>query len=144
MAFQVYTGKGMTFSWDAHSLTGIQSVAIDDAGKPNIEQLDKTTATSAAYEYLADPYGSKGTPNATIVVTCFDSTVGVSTDSQGHHFELGTKTGVVAFASGGAGDDKYDHLAMYLTKRVTTIPFDGLATVELTFGANTNGTWGTT
>ena len=134
----------MTFSWDVHSLTGLQSVSIEDSAMPTIEQLDKTTASSSAYEYVADPMGSKGTPNATIVVTCFDSTVGIA-DTQGHHFELSaTKTGAVAFASGVAGDDKYTHAAMYLTKRVTTIPHDGLATVELTFAANTNGTWGTT
>ncbi len=142
MAFTVYTGKAMTFSWDSHSLTGLTKVAIEDAGKPNVEQLDKTTAASSAYEFLADPLGAKGADHATIVVTCYDSTVGI-TDTQGCHFTLGAAA-AVAFASGVAGDDKYTHAAMYLQKRVTTVPHDALATIELTFEANSLGTWGTT
>lgn len=142
MAFTVYTGKGMTFSWDAHSLTGLQSVSIEDAGKPNVEQLDKTIATSSAYEYMSDPLGAKGDDKATVVVKCLDSTVGI-TDTQGCHFTLGAAA-AVAFASGGAGTDKYEHTALYLQKRVTTVPHDGLAEIELTFESNDLGTWGTT
>lgn len=142
MAFTVYTGKGMTFSWDGHNLTGLTKVAIEDAAKPAVEQLDKTIATSAAYEFMSDPYGPKGDPHATVVVTCWDSSIGIS-ETQGHHFTMGASA-AVAFAATGAGTDKYTHATMRLQKRVTTVPHDALATVELTFEALTAGTWGTT
>lgn len=141
MAFTVYTGKGMTISADAHALTGIQSVSIEDAAKPAVEQLDKTIATSAAYEYLADPYGSKGDPRATVIVLCHDSTIGIA-ETQAHHLTLGAEMAVAFAASTTPGDDKYDHATMHLQKRVTTCSHDALATVELTFEALTNGTWG--
>ena len=50
---------------------------------------------------------------------------------------------MLAFAAGTSGLDKYDHATMRLQKRVTTVPHDAIATVELTFEALTLGTWGT-
>lgn len=141
MAFTVYTGQGMTFSADTHALTGIKKVAIEDVSKPAAEKLDKATAASVAYEYMDDPMGSKGDPKATVVVTCDDSTVGIA-DTQAHHLTLGGSM-AVAFAAGGAGDDKYEH-TMHLQKRTTTTPHDAPAQVELTFEELTLGTWGTT
>lgn len=141
MAFTVYTGKGMTLSADAHNLTGLTEVSIEDAAKPAVERLDKTTAASSAYEFMDDPLGPKGDPKATVIVRCNDSTVGVA-DTQGHHLTLGASM-AIAFVAGAAGSDKYDHATMRLQKRVTRCPHDGLATVELTFEALTLGTWGT-
>lgn len=141
MAFTPYTGKGMTFTADLHSLTGLDEVRIDDAGKPLAEQLDKTHAQSTDYESVADEMGPKGDQKAIVVVRCKDSTVGVA-DTQLHHLTLGAEI-VIAFAtSATSNDDKYDHATMRLQKRVTTCTHDGLATVEGTFEALTLGTWG--
>lgn len=141
MAFTPFTGKGMTITADAHSITGLTGVSIGDDGKPPVERLDKTTAISAAYEFMDDPLGPKGDPKSTVVVSCWDSTVGVA-DTQLHHLTLGGSMAIAFANSAVVGDDKYSH-TMRLQNRTTKCGIGGNATVAGTFEALTNGTWGT-
>lgn len=138
-----YTGKGMTLSVaGGTALEGILSVNIDDAPGPAIAQLPATAATDSTYVTIAQPLGSAGRAKATMTVKLQDSTVSYA-DSKAALLAFNTP-GVVAFAAGVvANDDKWDHTTLELLDRTTTITWEKpIATIDLTFGADGNGTWG--
>src|SRR5512133_823536 len=115
MAFTPYSGKGMTVSAHSHDQTGLKKVSVEDAAKPAVERLDKTIATSSAYEFMDDPLGPKGDPHSTVVVECWDSSIGIS-ENQAHHHTMGTAVAIAFASSATTDDDKYDHAGMRLQK----------------------------
>lgn len=141
-----FTGKNTTISFDPGNgvvtLDGVLDGTINETGKGAVEQLDVTVYGDTTYTFINDPLGPKGAPKATVTVTLQDSKTSW-TDNEAAKIPLndpGTLT--IVMAQGTSNANKYTHTAIELTKRVTTIPFDGLATLTLTFEANSLGTWG--
>jgi hypothetical protein len=137
-----YTGKDMTLTVATSIvLEGITKVTINEDGGPEVEQLDATVSGDSTYTYLADPLGSKGAPKATLTVTLQDSSVSYADNKA---TKLAAAGGSVAFAAGGtANDNEWAHAGMTLSKRTTKITWGSpIATCELTYEANSLGTWG--
>lgn len=138
-----YTGKGMTLSVAGGTvLAGILSVNIDDAPGPAVAQLDTTSATDSTYTSIPQPLGSAGRAKATLTVKLQDSTVGYA-DNAAVKLAFNTPA-AAAFAAGvTTNDDKWDHATLELVDRTTTITWGSpVATIDLTFGADGYGTWG--
>lgn len=138
-----YTGKGMTLNVaTGTTLDGITKVSIKDDSAPSPAQLDTTAATDAAYTSIPDPLGGKGSAKATVTVTMQASTVSYA-DNKAAKLAANTP-GTLVFAAGiVTNDDTYTNTTMELLDRTTTITWDSpVATVELIFGSNANGAWG--
>jgi hypothetical protein len=138
-----YTGKGMTISVaGGTALDGITKVEINDEGAPAAEQLDSTASADATYTTIPQPLGGKGAPKATVKITLQDSAVSY-TDNKATKLAPNVKAALTFAASATSNDDKYDHATMELIDRTTTITWAApIATIVLTYAANTNGTWG--
>jgi hypothetical protein len=137
-----FTGKDMTLTVATSIvLEGITKVTINEDGGPEVEQLDATVSGDSTYTYIADPLGSKGAPKATLTVTLQDSSVSYADNKA---TKLAAAGGSVAFAAGGtANDNEWAHAGMTLSKRTTKITWGSpIATCELTYEANSLGTWG--
>jgi hypothetical protein len=94
MAYTEYTGKSgaTTITYGGASVpTGWRKIVITEKGRPLTGQLDKTKAGDAAYAFMDDPLGGKGSPSASVKVDGFLSV----TDHQ--------DTGLLASAINGTG-----------------------------------------
>lgn len=141
MAQTEFTGKAMTLTVATSVvLEGITKVTINEDGGPDVEQLDSTVSGDTAYTFMADPLGSKGAPKATLTITLQDSAVSYADNKA---TKLAAAGGSVAFAAGVTTDDNtWAHAGMTLSKRTTKITWGSpIATCELTYEANSLGTW---
>jgi hypothetical protein len=69
MAHQETTGKDVAVTYDGASIpTGWQKITIAEKGKPLREQIDKTHAGDAAYAFMDDPLGGKGSASCTVTI----------------------------------------------------------------------------
>jgi len=71
MAHVEFTGAGATtaITYDSGSIpTGWQKITIAEKGKALAEQLDKTHAGDATYQWLDDPLGAKGQVSCSVSV----------------------------------------------------------------------------
>jgi hypothetical protein len=141
MAHEVFTGNGMTVTFNSVDAEGLRTVDIDDQAKPLAGMLDITDSNVSAYTEMADPLGGSEPAKATVTIEMLDSQVGYA-DNKLIKQALNT-SGALAFAtSADGGDNKWDHAGIELLRRTTTIRWAELATLSLEFGANSNGTWG--
>lgn len=70
MAHTVYTGAGATTApkVGGTAITGWREITIEETFAPVAEQLDKTKAGDASYQFMDDPLGGKGSPASKITV----------------------------------------------------------------------------
>jgi hypothetical protein len=141
MAQTEFTGKNMTFTWNAVPFVGLTKVEINEEDGPDAEQLDTTVYADTSYVLIADPLGSKGDDKTTVTVTCWASTASYADLENTKHAFNSAQTGVLDMAAGTANANTYTHTSLELTSRVTEIPFDGYATCTMTFEANALGAW---
>lgn len=141
MAQVEFTGKTMTFVFDSKTLGGLQRVEINEDNGDTPESLDVTVYGDATYTYLADPLGAKGSEKVTVTVVLQDSTQSVDDALQTTIAFNTAATATFCSEPGTANTNQWDHAALSLTKRVTEIPYDAIATCTLTFEANSLGTW---
>jgi len=69
MAHQEATGLNVAVTYGGASIpTGWQKITIAEKGKPLREQIDKTHAGDAAYAFMDDPLGGKGSASCTVSI----------------------------------------------------------------------------
>ena len=70
MAFAPFTGKsgGTIIKFNGVTLLGWRKISIAEDGRPLPAMLDITDAGDAAYTFVADPLGGKGSRSATVTV----------------------------------------------------------------------------
>ena len=70
MAFERGTGKsaGTVIKYNGVTIPGWKKIKIEEKGRPKPEQKDVTGAEDSAYNYVDDPLGGKGSPNATVTL----------------------------------------------------------------------------
>jgi hypothetical protein len=141
MAHEVFTGKGMTLTFNAKTAEGLREVNINDDSAPFGGNLDITDSAVTVYTEIPDPLGSSDTPTAKVSITMLDSLHGYADDKLVK--QALNQVGALAFAvSADTDDNKWDHATLELLDRTTTIPWADNATATMNFGANTVGAWG--
>lgn len=140
MAQTEFTGKSMTFSWNAVTSEGLTKVEITENDGPDAEQLDVTVYGDTTYTFLTDPLGSKGDDKATVTVTHWASTASYADSKNTKHAFNAAQTGIFDSATT-ANANLYTHTSLELVNRRTEIPFDAYATCTLSFEANALGVW---
>lgn len=141
MAHQEFVGTTYTVVHGTYTLEGVLSVKISQVGGPEPEQLPATGSGDTVYTYFPDPLGPKGQAKTTLTVLCHAS-LNAFVDNKATKIPLNTAAStVVAWQPATSNANEFTHTTLQLIKRVTKIPFDALATTELTFSANGAGTW---
>lgn len=143
MAQVEFTGQKMTATAGIITLEGVTRIVINDVGAPVPEAFDVTVVADGTYTFLEDPLGGKGAPKATVTVTCQASTASLA-DGKAASVAFNTPAAFLVESGQTPTDNTWAHTTTELVKRVTKITWGApVATVELTFQANTCGTWGT-
>jgi hypothetical protein len=141
MTQTAFVGTTYTVVHGTYTLEGITDVKLTQKGGPAPESKETTAADLSAYTYIPDPLGVKGAGTVSLTVTCWDSSASYG-DSKCSKIPFNTAASTVwAMQPGTTNANEWTHTTLELTQRVTTIPFDGLATVALTFEGNGVGTW---
>lgn len=142
MAYTAFFGYQQTFSWNGVPVTGLKSVELSGDAGPGVEQKDVTTSNNTGYTFLPDPWGAKGSKKVTLKVTCQDSHASYA-DATQTKFAFNDKQAVVwCMEPGTANANQWDHTAMELVARTTTITWtEPDAEVVLEFEGTILGTW---
>lgn len=140
MAFTPYTGKQVSAAtWNAATIPGWRRIVIEEnaAGLP--ESLDQTAAADAAYSYMDDPLGIKGTRKTTITVEGLASQHDVGdTGLFTHAFDDAHEFEVQKAA--GAGKDEYK-ITPYLKRRSRPAEIRSIVPYTITFEYDGVGAW---
>jgi len=144
MAHAEFTGASATtaITYGAADIpTGWRKITIAEKGKALAEQLDKTHAGDATYQWLDDPLGAKGAPSCTVTVEGLLS----STDHQ--------DTGILASAIDAAATvivtteslgDTFTLTSAVFKSFDTGAAFAAVQPFSLTFtNAGSSGAWST-
>ncbi len=144
MAFAPFTGKsgGTIIKFNGVTLLGWRKISIAEDGRPLPAMLDITDAGDAAYTFVADPLGGKGSRSATVTVEGLlseqdhqDGATGWLQFSKGDTYSL-----VITTKSGGDEWTETCTLKSFVVgaEVATLIPYTATFTCS-----NGSGTWAT-
>jgi hypothetical protein len=144
MAYTKYTGKDIRAVFSTVTLTGLQSISIDEDAASLPEKSDTTVAGASAYEMTEDPLGSKGTPKLSVILEGLASEKDFA-DSGIFKLAMNlTAAMTLTVDTTGTGKDKLTHAAIRLVTRARTIKYNNWTNYAVTLEVMGAGTWGTT